>query len=439
VISEASAKPLNVVDFGAKRDGRADDTAAIQAAIDHALSARIAAVHIPSGRYRTTDTLHLGYGETFTTLALVGDEAPAFAAATAGTVLLPERTDRPAVNFQGARMGAIRFIAIRGINQDFIEAKTAQHSGCTDADPAAWIDPKLAGGLAQFSPYAAITVDAYAAPPSPQGYPSPPLPPWPVRGGVPAARAFSSDVHIDRCWIGGFAVGVAVQPCDGDGNGDFVKVTGTTIHNCVYGIAIGNSQSRNVAIRDCVYGRLHTFLTNRHFGRGRGSLGSHIDNVSGGNSYQLLDVHAAGSMAVAVTSLYFEAQARIGVWSNNSGFNPTLTFQACTFDMNEPLIGHSAAALVECGSRGAVRFIGCTFHLARRVFHPVSGADHVGLESCMLGHVYEHRDPAFYERIPAYVARMLNYTCGGLFHNAEVAAAASSRVSSPWAMPCVPT
>lgn len=414
-------RSIVVTDFGAKGDGQADDTGAIQAAIDHALANRIAAVYLPSGRYRTTDTLHLGYGETFATIALVGDEAPAFAASTAGTLLLPTRLDRPAINVQGARMSAIRHVAIRGLNQEFIDRKAARSFGTSDSDPSGWLDPTIQGGLSRFRPYAAITVDAYAAKPSPESYPPPPFPPGWTKPREAFPRAFSSDVHIDHCWIGGFAVAIAVQPCAGDGNGDFVKIERTAIHNCVYGIAVGNTQSRNVSIRDCTYTRLHTFLTNLRFGRGRGSLGSHIDSVAGSNSYQLLDVHAASSMAVTVTSFYCEAQVRIGTWSNNSAFNNTLTFRGCTFDLHEAANGLSAGALVDCGTRGAVVFTGCTFHQARRIFIPVAGADFVAFESCMVGHVTDNRGDSFYAAIPPFMARMLNYTCGGLFYPGEAA------------------
>jgi hypothetical protein len=414
----ARRQSVDVRDFGAKGDGVADDTRAIQAAIDHALRSRAVTVHLQAGRYRTTDTLHLGYGETFATLTLTGDGAP-YAAATGGTTVLPERIDRPAINVQGARKSAIRDICLMGRNFDHAEAKVHPNVAAGDADPINWLAPPLRQGLRQFAPYAAITVDAYAAPPRPDGYPAPPVPPWPVPGGVPTERRFSSEIEITGCWIGGFAVGIAAQPCDADGNGDFLRVSGTTFANSVYGIAVGNSQSRNVSIRDCFYVRLHTFLTNRHFGRGVGMLGGPLENVSGANSYQLLDVIASRAGAITVNTAYFEAHARIGLWSVNTGFNPGITFRSCTFNMNEELIQSSAGALLEAGAPGAVRFTNCTFHLARRIFHPVRGASYVELDSCLFGQLTDYREPGFYRTMPAYLARALDYTCGGVFLHAE--------------------
>lgn len=61
---------FEVTAFGAKGDGRADDTAAAQAAIDAALAARGGRVHFPSGRYRITGTLRIVSAEH---LDLTGD------------------------------------------------------------------------------------------------------------------------------------------------------------------------------------------------------------------------------------------------------------------------------------------------------------------------------------------------------------------------------
>jgi len=59
---EAASEPLSprvfdVTRFGGRGDGKADDTAAVQAAIDHALKAGGGRVHIPSGLWRVTKTL----------------------------------------------------------------------------------------------------------------------------------------------------------------------------------------------------------------------------------------------------------------------------------------------------------------------------------------------------------------------------------------------
>jgi hypothetical protein len=67
---------VNVLDYGAVGDGTANDTAAIQAAIDSlsvtssATSNGSGTVYFPAGNYRITDTIRIGYGIT-----LLGDGA----------------------------------------------------------------------------------------------------------------------------------------------------------------------------------------------------------------------------------------------------------------------------------------------------------------------------------------------------------------------------
>ncbi len=62
-VAPSAEAPFDVRRFGAKGDGKADDTAAAQAAIDAALRSRAGRVHFPSGEYRITKSLRIGSAE----------------------------------------------------------------------------------------------------------------------------------------------------------------------------------------------------------------------------------------------------------------------------------------------------------------------------------------------------------------------------------------
>jgi Pectate lyase superfamily protein len=405
---------VSVVDFGAIGDGIADDTRAIQSAIDHALQFGLQTVHMPSGIYLTSDTLHLGYGEAYRTLALVGDATFSYAGTTAGTRIYPSAVDRPAINIQGARGSLIRNLSLIGKNEAFLRTRHEQYRNLAQANPRSWLAPGLEAGIDRYKPYAAVTIDAFSGPVRADGYPHPPLPAWTGQTNT-QVRGFSSDVIIDRCYIAGFGIGIAVQPCDADGNGDFVKVSSSQFCRCVYGIGIGNSQSRNVAIRDCNYLQLHTFINTHSVGRGVGSLGGPVENVSGDSSYQCFDVRAARTHPITVSHLYVEAHHRIGVWSVTAAFNAPLVFQSCTFNLSEEVTKTSPTALLECGQQGNVSFLSCGFNQARRMMHIAKGASFVALDACNFGYISEYRDKNEYESTPAPIARALNYTLGGAF------------------------
>ena len=58
-ISGTFAEVLNVRDFGAKGDGKTDDTAAFQACIDKLTDPNIAEIHVPAGVYRIEKTIEM--------------------------------------------------------------------------------------------------------------------------------------------------------------------------------------------------------------------------------------------------------------------------------------------------------------------------------------------------------------------------------------------
>src|SRR5690242_11147679 len=84
-LDDPRAVYLTPADFGAKADGQADDSAALQAAIDKAENrTREGILFVPSGRYRVTRTIYVwpgvrvfGYGATRPVIVL-GPNTPGF-------------------------------------------------------------------------------------------------------------------------------------------------------------------------------------------------------------------------------------------------------------------------------------------------------------------------------------------------------------------------
>jgi Pectate lyase superfamily protein len=130
------AEVVNVKDFGAVGDGAHDDTTNIQAAIDHAISHHRYTVHMPEGNYKTTNTIHLGYGDAFSAIELRGASSSAIAMDNPpATTIYPTFRDRPVINVAGARGSRVSFISISVPN--YIDNSFA--SLATRANGANWV------------------------------------------------------------------------------------------------------------------------------------------------------------------------------------------------------------------------------------------------------------------------------------------------------------
>ena len=367
---------VSVRDFGAVGDGVTDDTAAIQAAIDAAIyngtnssaNGLKAIVYIPPGVYRITDTIHLGYGTSFTSVILRGSGMRYRAeSGFNGTGIIADFNDRPAFNFQGARSSEIRDLWIRGALYSYISTNALGSvfgalNGIDDTVEANWIDPSFpASASSRYAPYAAITIDAYSGNKPAVSYPNVTYPAF-LGSVAQYNKSFSSDVLIENVGITGFVVGVANQPCDADGNGDFTVLRRVNMDAVQYGLSVGNTQSRNVGVDQVKIAEFFCAITTRTHGRQSGKLQGTISNLSTAEGINLVNIAAPLAAPLTFLHLYCEAQWRLGTILANSATSQTVIFQSCLFSFDSQVNsnrGRPAYIMDGVQQSMNIKFIGC--------------------------------------------------------------------------------
>lgn len=439
--TEQQVESINVAKFGAKGDAvmavnysagtqavsGTDSTAAIQAAVDYALQNHYRSVCLPDGKYKTSDTIHLGYGGKgeFVGIELTSCShgRAAFSGELAGVSIYPTKTDRPAINVQGGREVLIRGIAILGMNYVWIyNHRLTRHS--FSPNPSDWLDPAITpkggnpGGLQQHSPYAAIAIDAYKAAQPADHYPAVSYPSW---TGITTQydKAPSSDIVIQDVDISGFAVGILGSP-NGNDNGDFIKIRDSVLAYCVYCIAVGNSQSRNVEIRNINASGYHTLLTNAVFGNGGGGeLGGPIDNISGGAGYQSFYFSNLGLIGpITVRNHVVEDQVRLGQLAGGGSFPNAVIFEGCNLNFDGKG-SHNVlpAALLESSVYNSIVFRNCSINASSRLTTLIHGLSEIAIDG---GNIESARWLSGQGGSYAY-ARAVNYTGGLLLGGGSVA------------------
>lgn len=354
--------------FGEVGDGVADDTSAIQEMIDFiyypqgstAIASTVEGV-IVGPNCKTTDTIHAGYGTDFRggiTIRGMGAKRRG-EAQNVGTTIEPTFTDRPVFNFQGARRAVLKDIYIDG-------ALDYSSIGTTGAGPTQEATWTAIGGTKRYAPYAAITVDAYSGT-EPSGGAGTDTEPYPdvtypsFLGGVSQySKGSSSQVLIENVGARNFNTMIAVQPSDISANGDFTQVVRCFVENCVYGVSVGTSQSRNLEVDGLEGLNIYAgIVTNKH-GQQIGQLGGPVRNTSFGGFvgriFELASLSAANSPHF--TNCFAEGLHQIGEIVGAGSTDTNLTFDSCNFNFrHSDTNGHPAQVLIG-STRGEITFNG---------------------------------------------------------------------------------
>jgi hypothetical protein len=401
-------------DINASNVVGADNTAALQAAIDFALQNSFNEVYLSPGMHKVTDTIHLGYGDAFRTVRLVGSARPGFAPGLGGTFVVSTATDRPAISIQGGRMSGVTGIALYGPNYNYA-AHGQWFSDLLSANDADWIAPHLArrdnapGGLQRHSPLVGIAIDAYAGAAPSDAFPPVAYPAWTRIAGQYRQR-YSSEATIEAS-VYGFAVGIAAG-LNADYNGDFIRIRNGQFAANAYAIAICNHQSRNVEIRNLAVGGVHTTLSNTRFGTQNGQWNGPIDNLSVGGAYQVADFNALSySGPLIFRNLYCENCVRIGRFVNTASFGASVMFDGGIIKVGDSAHGHIPPALIVAGGAQTIEFRGTSFALNRRISNLVYSSATVNLRLDGVTMQSAARNAGGSEALQL----ALNYT-GGLFY-----------------------
>lgn len=378
-IQEKLRDVISVKDFGAVGDGIADDTAAIQAAINAAIynnnlntaDGLKLRVYIPGGIYRITDTIHIGYGtlsSQYTSCVVEGDGYAYRAEIFAGTAIIADFNDRPAFNFQGARGSVLRGLAIKGKNFNWIQSNNLGYETgnlLDDLIPSNWVNPAFpASASSRYAPYAAISIDAYAGNKPAVSYPNVNYPAF-LGSVAQYNKTFSSDVLIEDVYINGFVVGVVNQPCDADANADYTALRRVSIDSCQYGVSVCNTQSRAFHMDSVKVIFVYTALTTNKHGRQNGRLNGTIFDFNVGQSINLIELNSSAFYGpVTFLHWYCEACWRIGSITSSTSVETSLIFQSCIFEFTlqtdargvpNKMLDGAASVPMDC------RFIGCNF------------------------------------------------------------------------------
>jgi hypothetical protein len=328
---------INVRDFGAVGDGVTDDGPAIQAAIDYAIyTAHKRVVYLPSANYKTTGTLHLGYGTSLTSVTLLGDgERYDHTQATQpGTAIICTATDRPVINIQGGLQTRVRGIKIVGAYSYIADNNLGIAFDDDDWNESTWKD----GGFpaASFLPksvHAGITIDAYAGAQPGTHYPDVVYPGF---LGVVSQynKTTSSDILLEDVNIANCVVAVAGHPCTSPGNGEFIRWRGGRATACLRGFAIGHSQSRLPAVENVDFGQCYIAIDNAFVGDQQGQMQGVFQGCHFGGCWQIINVTTGFSGSILLRDCYGERIGRLGDVAA-TGDGSAFILDGCNFDFRE--------------------------------------------------------------------------------------------------------
>lgn len=275
--------------FGAKGDNTADDTEAIQRAIDAGVYGLFGIksgtfAYLPAGAYRITSTLFIGYPLTtnpfgYVTGGIIGEQSGDYPYAITRITTSFATLNRPAIALEAGRGHTVRYISLVGQMLPPVSYSDYSHRNYC-FDPNAYANAEVQAQSAnqrRYSPYAGIVSNAWSAEnvtTSPAPYPSVTIPTYmPTVGGTTVTRGNwpSAQSTIEFCDVQRFDVAVLFNPYGGN-NGDGNITRNLSIAECVYGLSAGQANNRQFNVEDCNITFCYCAMTDNTHGFQRGRL-----------------------------------------------------------------------------------------------------------------------------------------------------------------------
>lgn len=292
---------VSVKDFGAVGDGVTDDTVAIQAAIDYCV-ANYKTLFLPYGNYLISGPLLIQKksGSTYqqVTFTMLGEGLPF--PPSLGTKITAAHTDTFAIGIQNGRGVKITGVLIVGQN-DFNSLASASTNWEYLLTNANYVINSCRDS--RYSPYSGICVDPFGtSAPADGGYPG-------LSSGYHASASGSSGLVFEDMAVQGFVAGVCLSPNGTTANCSEMTFRHCFIQFCKVGLAICQSQSRNVSWHggSCAF-NLYCFDGNTYGLRegyapyiyGCNMAGKYLFNVANryGNSSVFSGIHAEQFLSI---------------------------------------------------------------------------------------------------------------------------------------------
>jgi len=224
---------VNVLDFGAIGNGVTDDTSAIQAAINFAVTNNGKCVYLPLGKYKITSSLLIyNASSPYVSIQFVGENASPMNTTVGVIIDHSTMKNDPALVIQGARDVAVKNIQFVGSNVFPLDTNWFNESDFVNVSVRD----------SQYSPQCAIAVDPFGGSVPPDGgYPG-------LTGYYTGSPPSSTHVVVNNCTFRWQIVGIAMSPGGLVVQNDFGEIHGCTFMQTKVGISLGQIQIKGLQI-----------------------------------------------------------------------------------------------------------------------------------------------------------------------------------------------